>query len=74
MSLTSELGSGKEAVDIANRVRESLAYIKQLEPSVRAIVIECYGRSTRAAFGFQIGLVFGAALFAWFIREKALSR
>ena len=65
---------GKEAVEIADRVRQSLAYLKTLAPEVRAIVAECYARSTSAAFMLQIGLVAGAAVSAWFIREKALSK
>lgn len=64
----------KEALEIAQRVRESLAYLRQLEPSVRAVVADCYAKSTSAAFGLQIGLVAGAALSAWLIKEKALSR
>lgn len=73
-NLAKELGSGKEALEIANRVRESLAYLRHLKPEVRAIVADCYARSTTAAFGLQIGLVAGAAVSAWLIREKALSR
>lgn len=72
--LKSELSSGKDAAKIAERVRQSLEYIKTLEPEVRSIVRDCYARSTRAAFGLQIGLVAGAAVAAWFIREKKLSR
>lgn len=70
--LQSELSSGKDAVEIAKRVRESLGYIRTLEPSIRAIVIDCYARSTRDAFALEIGLVAGAAIAAWFIKEKAL--
>lgn len=73
-SLASALSSGNAATEIAERVRESLAYIGTLEPSVREIVRACYAKSTRAAFGLEIGLVAGAAVSAWFIREKALSK
>lgn len=72
--LESELRSGKDATRIAERVRQSLAYIKTLEPEVREIVRDCYSKSTRAAFGLQICLVAGAAISAWFIREKKLSK
>ncbi|KAI5202499.1 hypothetical protein AUEXF2481DRAFT_8843 [Aureobasidium subglaciale EXF-2481] len=72
--LASALSSGDAAAEITERVRESLAYINTLEPSVRALVRGCYAQSTRAAFSLEIGLVAGAALSAWFIREKALSR
>lgn len=63
-----------EALEIAERVRESLAYLRELKPTVRGLVADCYARSTTAAFGMQIGLVAGAAISAWLIREKALSR
>jgi len=41
---------------------------------VREVVRDCYGKSTRAAFGVSVMLVAGSAFFAWFIREKRLSR
>lgn len=63
-----------EALEVAEKVRQSLAVLRDLEPSVRAIVVSCYAQSTRAAFALQIALVAGAALSAWFIREKSLSR
>jgi predicted MFS family arabinose efflux permease len=63
-----------EALEIAERVRQSLEYLKELKPAVRAVVADCYAGSTSAAFGLQIGLVFGAAASAWLIKEKALSR
>ncbi|GAB7357169.1 hypothetical protein MBLNU459_g8160t1 [Dothideomycetes sp. NU459] len=72
--LEKELSSGKAALEVAKRVRESLGYIRTLEPGVKAVVRECYAKSTRAAFGLEIALVTGAAVSAWFIREKALSR
>lgn len=72
--LREELGSGKDAAKIAEKVRQSLAYIRTLDPEVRAIVRGCYAKSTQAAFGLQIALVTGAALSAWWIREKKLSR
>lgn len=64
----------KRAVQIADRVRESLAFLRRLEPAVRSVVIDCYAHSTTAAFLIQIALVAGAAISAWFIREKALSK
>jgi hypothetical protein len=72
--LAAALSSGDAAAEITERVRESLAYINTLEPNVRALVRACYAQSTRAAFGLEIGLVAGAAISAWMIKEKALSR
>ncbi|CAD0093207.1 unnamed protein product [Aureobasidium mustum] len=72
--LAAVLSSGDAATEIAERVRESLAYINTLEPNVKALVRECYAQSTRAAFSLEIGLVAGAAASAWLIKEKALSK
>lgn len=63
-----------EALEIADKVRQSLAYLRDLEPDVRAVVEACYARSTSAAFVLQIALTSGAAISAWLIREKSLSR
>ncbi|KAL1297867.1 hypothetical protein AAFC00_006390 [Neodothiora populina] len=73
-SLKESLKSGKAATEIAERVRESLAYIATLEPEIREIVRECYAKSTRSAFVLEAGLVTGAAIAAWFIKEKALGK
>ncbi|PNS21847.1 hypothetical protein CAC42_445 [Sphaceloma murrayae] len=68
------LRDGEQAGEIARKVRESLAYVRTLEPEVRRVVEECYAKSTRGAFALQICIVAGAAVAAWFITEKALSR
>lgn len=72
--LRERLGSGKDAETIAERVRQSLEYLKKLSPQIRGIVTESYAKSARAAFLVQIFLVFGAALAAWWIREKKLGK
>jgi MFS family permease len=64
----------EDSLEIAERVRQSLAYLKELKPAVRAVVADCFAGSTTSAFGLQIGLVFGAALSAWLIKEKALGK
>jgi MFS family permease len=63
----------KKAADIAERVRQSLEYLRHLEPDVRELVVDCYAKSTTAAFTLQVGLLAGAAISAWWIKEKALS-
>jgi predicted MFS family arabinose efflux permease len=63
---------GDDATEIAERVRAGLAYYRDLDPALKSIVKECYGRATRAAFGVSIVLVAGSAIFAWFIKEKSL--
>lgn len=72
--LRERLGSGKDAEAIAERVCQSLEYLKHLSPQVRGVVRESYAKSARAAFSVPILLVLGAALAAWWIREKKLGR
>lgn len=64
----------RKAAEIADQVRQNLDYLKHLDPDVRKLVADCYAKSTTAAFCLQIGLLFGAAVSAWWISEKALSR
>jgi hypothetical protein len=71
-SLKAALNGDQNAVEIADRVRESLAYLRALEPGLRDIVVECYGKSARAALCVSLGMVFGSAFFSWFIKEKRL--
>ncbi|KAF2663551.1 vacuolar basic amino acid transporter 2 [Microthyrium microscopicum] len=73
-SLHDELGSGAEADKIADEVRRNLASLKDLPEAVQAIVRDCYAKSTSAAFELQVLLVLGAAIAAWWIKEKPLSR
>ncbi|KAF2796070.1 MFS general substrate transporter [Melanomma pulvis-pyrius CBS 109.77] len=73
-SLQLALNGDADAEEIASRVRESLSYFRSLEPEIREVVKECYGRSTRAALGVSAVMVLGSAFFAWFIREKRLER
>lgn len=70
--LQTNLGQSKDAEKIAERVRQSLSFVNGLDPSIRDIVRQCYAEGVRATYGIQICLVFGAALAAWGIREKAL--
>jgi hypothetical protein len=66
--------SGDDAEEISRRVRESLEYIKTLEPGVRDLVRQSYGHATRASFVMDMSLVSGAMLAAFWIRERKLSR
>ncbi|KAL8792278.1 MAG: hypothetical protein Q9195_005157 [Heterodermia aff. obscurata] len=59
--LQEKLRSGKDAANIVKGVRESLDYLKTLDPVTRNIVRQCYGHATTAGFGLMLGtLVFGA--------------
>ncbi|KAJ5092960.1 hypothetical protein N7456_008821 [Penicillium angulare] len=68
------LHDNKNIDEIVNGVRESLDFIKRLDPQVAAIVRSCYGWSTNKGFGFLTSVVFFALFSAYFIREAKLSR
>lgn len=66
---------GSKDIDrIVDGVRQSLDFIKTLDPDVGRIVRRCYGSSISTVFAFMIGIVFFALLSSFFIREKPLSR
>ena len=48
--LQDRLKSGKDADEIVKRVRESLEYVKSLEPEMQEIVRHCYGIATKDSF------------------------
>ena len=73
-NLERALQSGPSTDDIVKGVRESLAYIRQLEPDVQRIVRTEYGASVRMAFTFQTVFFFAAFLASGWIREKKLDR
>ena len=59
---------------IVDNVRQSLDYVRTLEPYLKHLVRECYGRAISHGFGSMIVVAFFALLFAFFIREEKLSR
>lgn len=71
--LASRLGSGDAASEIEQRVRESLDYIKELDPAVAEIVRRCYQIAAIHVFGFQAVPYALAFVSAFFIKEKKLS-
>lgn len=73
-SLQEKLGHGPEATKIANRVRQSLSYLRQLKPDIKEIVVDCYAHGIRCAFALQIAFICCAAISVWWIREKRLSK
>lgn len=72
--LRTGLRDSKDIDDIVNGVRESLDFIKKLDPDVARIVRSCYGWSTNKGFGFMVGIVFFALFSAFFMRESKLNR
>ena len=71
--LRERLRSEGEADKIVDRVRQSLNYLKKLEPHTRQIVRKCYQNATSASFGLSIAFAIGALLATFWIREKKLS-
>ena len=59
---------------IADIVRRELDYGGSIPSEYHEVVADCYAKSIRAAFGVEIALVAGAAIAAWFIREKSLGK
>ncbi|KAH0537505.1 hypothetical protein FGG08_005723 [Glutinoglossum americanum] len=72
--LKKALESGRDADEIVKHVRESLDYIKTLEPGVRETVRNCYGKATQASFALGMIIVAGAAVSSLFVKERKLSR
>ncbi|PGH13873.1 hypothetical protein AJ80_06142 [Polytolypa hystricis UAMH7299] len=72
--LRAALHDNKDIDKIIDGVRQSLDYVKTLDPETRALVRECYGHATNAGFGALIAIVFFAFFSSFFIREKKLSR
>jgi hypothetical protein len=74
VELRDRLESGKVADEIVERVRQSLDFIKTLEPNVRVIVRRCYQGATNASFAVSILVMCGALVASCFIKERRLSR
>ncbi|KKA17631.1 hypothetical protein T310_8428 [Rasamsonia emersonii CBS 393.64] len=72
--LRSALRDSKDIDRIVQGVRQSLEFIKTLDPQIRDIVRRCYGTATNLGFAFMIGIVFFALFSSFFIREQKLSR
>lgn len=72
--LRSRLDANDDADTIAERVRQSIKYIKTLEPHVKDIVISCYVQATTGAFTLALLYVVLAFVFALWIREKNLGK
>ncbi|RAH44057.1 putative MFS multidrug transporter [Aspergillus brunneoviolaceus CBS 621.78] len=55
-------------------VRQSLDFIKTLDPAVARVVRSCYGWATNKSFAFVVGVVFCSFVSSLFIHEKRLAR
>ncbi|KAI2709664.1 hypothetical protein CBS147330_6946 [Penicillium roqueforti] len=72
--LQSGLRDSKNIDQIVEGVRESLDFIKTLDPATARIVRDSYGWSTNKGFAFLVFVVFFALLSSCFIRESKLNR
>lgn len=72
--LRSALHDSKDIDKIVDGVRQSLDYIRTLDPAVARIVRGSYGWATNKGFAFMIGIVILALLSSFFIREKRFNR
>ncbi|KAJ5184896.1 Major facilitator superfamily domain general substrate transporter [Penicillium cf. griseofulvum] len=72
--LKSGLRDNKNIDQIVEGVRESLDFIKTLDPATARIVRDSYGWSTNKGFAFMVCVVFFALLSSCFIRESKLNR
>ncbi|EIM87665.1 MFS general substrate transporter [Stereum hirsutum FP-91666 SS1] len=65
-------GQNIDIDEIVNRVRESLDYVDQLDPSTRFIVRSSYEEALQACFWFTVALAVCAFLSSLFVKEKPL--
>lgn len=72
--LRDALRNSKDIDRIVDGVRQSLDFIKTLEPAVGHVVRNCYGWATNKGFAFMVAIVFFALLSSTFIRESKLNR
>jgi hypothetical protein len=72
--LRAKLDSEGDADEIVKRVRQSLDYVRMLEPYTKLIVTKCYQKATNTAFGVSIFVIILAFLSTLFIQEKRLSK
>ena len=72
--LAARLGDGDVALAIEERVRESLDYIKELEPRVADVVRSCYQTATLTVFASCSVPLALAFVIAFFIREKKVGK
>ncbi|KAI0446124.1 major facilitator superfamily domain-containing protein [Xylaria telfairii] len=74
VNLEQELGGADRAREIEEKVRQSLDYIKTLDPDVMKVVQKCYAIATQWAFVPIAGFAVLAILSSIFIKERKLDR
>lgn len=72
--LHSRLEASHDADNIAEKVRQSIDYIRNLEPHVREVVISCYVNAITGAFTLAFVYAVLAFVFSLGVREKSLGK
>lgn len=72
--LADTLGDGEAARDIEERVRQSLDYIRELEPAVSRVVRRCYQDASVAAFVASAVFLVPGFIVSFYIREKKIKK
>ncbi|KAF5349120.1 hypothetical protein D9756_009495 [Leucocoprinus leucothites] len=65
---------GENVEEIVQRVRESLDYLKELDPDTQLIVRSAYGDAIDNVLIFSVSMAVAAMISSWFIIEKPLTR
>ncbi|CAK5279000.1 unnamed protein product [Mycena citricolor] len=73
-TLHKTLPAGIDIEEIIRRVRESLAYIDELEPATAAVVRMAYERGLQVTFWFSCAAAACALVAAVFVREAPMAR
>ncbi len=72
LKLAQELNNRDQAREIEEGVRQSLDYIRHLDPDVATVVRKCYAVATQFAFAPVVALALLALIAARFIKERRL--
>ncbi|TFK53454.1 MFS general substrate transporter, partial [Heliocybe sulcata] len=68
------IGRSLDIEEVARGVRESLDFIKQLEPEVQAVVRQSYGDAFPSAFWFSVATAGVALIASCYVKEKSLAK
>lgn len=72
--LLSSLPDDQDIDQIVKGVRQSLDYIKNLDPALAKVVRMSYGWSINKGFAFMLGLSAFGFVSSFFIKEKSIRR
>lgn len=72
--LLSSLPDDQDIDQIVKGVRQSLDYIKTLDPSLAKVVRMSYGWSINKGFAFMVGVSVFGLISSFFVKEKSIRR